>query len=118
MECTGAKLRTASAHGTGPEPMRSFVRDELCCIGGRFEAADRRAKQAATLADREQAEEEARAAEGDYWAAEMELADLVLLLLRQATAHRRDALRMYLLEILGDEIVEIAVAAAKGMVGQ
>src|SRR5262249_35803481 len=63
---------------------RSPLRRELAAITHRYEAADQRAKRAQTVEDRDLAEEEKREAAGDFWAAERDLAELQLLLLRLA----------------------------------
>jgi hypothetical protein len=93
--------------------MRSLVRGEIAAITERFEAADRRAKRAATLADREQAEAERREANGDFWAAGEDLADLLLLLVRYAITHRPEALRAYLADVLRPELEPILDAVVK-----
>jgi hypothetical protein len=92
---------------------RSQVRADLAKIGERFAAADSRAKRAARIPDREAAEAERREAEGEFWAAGLDLADLLLLLLRYALQHRPDALRMYLAEALRSELEPIVESLAK-----
>jgi hypothetical protein len=93
--------------------LRSAVRLEIADIADRFAAADLRMKTAATFADREQAEAERREANGDFWAAEEDLADLLLLLLRYTLVHRPDALRFYLTEALRPELEAIIEIIAK-----
>jgi hypothetical protein len=93
--------------------LRSIVRQEIDDIAERFAAADRRMMTAATVADREQAEAERREANGDFWAAGEDLADLLLLLLRYALSHREDALRLYLVEALRSELEAIIELALK-----
>jgi hypothetical protein len=96
----------------------SLIRAELARIGGRFDAADRRAKQASTIEDREVAEEERREAAGDFWAAEADLADFLLLLLRVALRHQPDALTRYLVQALRPELESLADVLARMEVRQ
>jgi hypothetical protein len=96
--------------------VRSLVRAELARIGERFDAADRRAHQAAVrgnTVDRAAAEAERDEAAGDFWSASMELADLCLLLLRYATDYRPEALQQYLAKALRAELEPLAEAIAK-----
>src|SRR5262249_39523235 len=96
----------------GPEA-RSLLRAELAQITARFEAADRSAKRAAVLEDREAAESERREAAGDFWAAEVDLAELLLMLLRLAFRHQPHALCRYLSNALAPELEPLAGALAK-----
>ena len=75
---------------------RSFVRADIDRITQLYEAADFRAHTAATIENREVAEGERRAANGDFWAAGEELADLFLLMLRFAMQHRPEVIRQCL----------------------
>ncbi len=113
---------TQERNGRNPTPdARSIVRAELARIAQRFEAADRRAKAAGvavafgagTVADREAAEAERRDAAGESWAAESDLADLLLLLLRHARRHQPDALRDLLADVLRPELAPLAEAVAR-----
>jgi hypothetical protein len=92
---------------------RSLLRQELAEIADRFEAADRRAKRASTIPAREEAEAERRAALGEHWQAESELAELCLLLLRLALRHQPDALRLYLADALRPELEPLVQAVAR-----
>jgi hypothetical protein len=92
---------------------RSLVRADLAAIAERFEDAGRRIKRATTISDREAAEAERRDAVGDFWAAEDDLADLLLLLIRCCEQHRPDVLRLYLAEVLRTELEPIVDALAK-----
>jgi hypothetical protein len=97
--------------------MRSVVRQEVQRITSEFEEADRRHRLAPTLADREQAEAARREALGRFWLAGEELGDLLLLMLRYAEAHRPEALRYYLAELLRPErspVTEAVVRLEKG----
>jgi hypothetical protein len=85
----------------------------LEAITRRFEAADRRARRAATISDREVAESERREAAGAFWAVGEDLADLFLLLLRYACRHRPEALAAYLADVLDQEIGPLAEAVAR-----
>src|SRR5437660_10722798 len=76
------------------------LREDLGRIAAAFERADRRAKAAATVGDREAAEAERREAVGEFWVAGVTVADLLLLLLRLAMRHRPEALAAYLAEAL------------------
>jgi hypothetical protein len=80
-----------------------LFRAELARITDRFEAADCRAKRAAKVEDREAAEWERLEAAGDFTATEMDLADLLLMLLRLALKHQPAALAQYLGNALRDE---------------
>ena len=88
------------------------VRREIGHITDRFEQADRRAKAAETVADREAAEAERQAVLGEFWAAGEGLADLQLLLLRYAVRHRPEELRALLAEVLRPDLDELADAVA------
>jgi len=89
---------------------RSLLRDELTRIAERFEAADHRAKRATTIQDGEAAEWERLEAAGNFWAAEADLADLLLLLLRLALRHQPAALAQYLSQALREELKTLADA--------
>jgi hypothetical protein len=95
------------------ERIPSLLRADLDAIAERYEAADRRAKLAATIPDREAAEDERRGAAADFWLAETDLADLLLMLLRLTLRHQPDALRHYLAEALRPEIEPLANAFAR-----
>jgi hypothetical protein len=104
--------QSAVNHITHPTDARSLVRAELAQIAARFEQADRSAKRATTIKDREAAEAERREAAGDFWAAGADLADLLLLLFRYATTHQPDALRAHIVALLRPEFDPIAEAIA------
>jgi hypothetical protein len=89
-----------------------LLRAELARIAERFEQAERRAKSASTIEDREAAESERREAEGDFWAVTADLADLLLLLFRHAITHQPDALRAYIVALLRPELDPMAEAIA------
>jgi hypothetical protein len=89
------------------------MRAELVQIAERFEAADRRAKRAATLEEREAAGLERQEAAGDFWAAEWDLTELLLLLIRLALRHQPDVLAQYLREALREELEALADAVIK-----
>ena len=89
------------------------VRAELGHIADRFEQADARARKAQTIEDYEAAEAERREANGDFWAAESDLAELGLMLLRLALKHNPEAVRLYLAEALRPELETLAAAIAK-----
>jgi hypothetical protein len=89
---------------------QSPLRREISAIAARFEAADRRAKRADTLDNREAAEAERREAAGDFWAAEIDLADLLFILLRLAIRHRPAALAQYLKRAMETELNAVADA--------
>jgi hypothetical protein len=93
--------------------LRSLLRADLERIANQFAAADRRAKQAPTLADREEAEAVRRQAAGEFWAMGSEVAHLFLLLLRVAAERERETVRLYLRDLLREEIGELAVAVAR-----
>lgn len=92
---------------------RSLLRVDLIAIAERFDRADQLARRAQTQADREAAEALRRDAAGQLWASQLDLADLFLLLLRQALQHRRAALASYLTEALQDELEPIAATVAR-----
>src|SRR5262249_16085342 len=87
---------------------KGTLRAELAAITARYEAADHRAKRAETIEDRDQAEEEKREAAGDFWAAEADLADLLLMLLRLAIRHQPAALGQYLYRAVELQLLEVA----------
>src|SRR5437868_5682779 len=105
-------------HNADNPDARSLVRAELARIGERFEAADRRAKRAATMEDREAAEAERQEVAGDSWALGTQLADFLLLLIRYALRHQPAALTMYLTEALRPELEPMAAALARQEVGR
>ncbi len=91
---------------------KSFLRAEVAKLLQDFDVADRRAKRATTLPEREAAEAERRAAAGDFWTAGQQLAELFLLLLRYAKRHQPEAVRVYLVDLLQPELNELAEAIA------
>jgi hypothetical protein len=113
--CPGCRPLQPPAPGPTPAEVRreSLVRADLARIADRFEQADRRARRAQTIAAYEQAEAERRDAEGEFWAAGSDLADLLLLLLRYALHHEPDALRLYLAEVLRPELEPLAETLAR-----
>ena len=92
--------------------LRSAVRRDLAAITERFEEGTRRLWQARTTEDREQAEAIRRDAEGLFFSAREQLADLFLLMLRCCVELRGEALRMYLTESLAPELDAIANVVA------
>jgi hypothetical protein len=92
---------------------QSIVRKELSRIADKFGQADARARRAQTIEDYEAAEAERCEIAGEFWAAESELADLCLLLLRLALRHQPDALCLYLAEALRTELEPLAESLAK-----
>jgi hypothetical protein len=98
---------------TTDSPLCSLIRAELAQIAERFEAADRRAKRAATIADREAAEAERREAGGDFWSAGNALGELGVLFVRYARQYQPDALRLLLVEVLRPELEPLAQAITK-----
>jgi hypothetical protein len=97
-------------HSTRQPDTRLPLHEELSRIAERFEAVDQRAKRATTIQDREAAERERLEAAGDYAAAEMAMADLLLMLVRLALRHQPDALAQYLARALRCELEPIADA--------
>lgn len=92
----------------------SAVRAELDRIADQFDRADRRrAKAAATIADREAAEAEQQEAAGIYWSAGESLTQLLLLMLRFAIEHEPDLLRERLVEALRPELEPLAEDIAR-----
>jgi hypothetical protein len=80
--------------------VQSLICNEIARIARAFEDADKRYKQADTLADRETAAAERWQAAGEFHGLESELADFQLRLLRLTLAHQPDTLRLYLEEAL------------------
>ncbi len=98
-------------------PRASLLREDLRAIVQRFAEADRRAHEAAVsekAGEREQAEAERREAEGDFWAAGRDVAELFLFLLRFASEYHPDALRVYLVGVLRPELEALARLALEG----
>ena len=85
----------------------------MAAILERFDAADRRIRQARTIPDREAAEAERRETMGDYYAASAALGDLFLLLFRHAMQHRQEALQTHLVSLLDPELDQLADAIAE-----
>jgi hypothetical protein len=97
----------------GPAPFSpAGLGDEIRRIVARWEAADRRAKKAATIQDREAAEAERRDAEGERLAAGLAVADLLLLLFRHGLRYRPEQLGLYVAEAMRPEIKPQADAIA------
>jgi hypothetical protein len=104
--------------GTPAEPPYSLtaslagsVRAELESILERFDCADQALHRAQVQGDQgaaEQAETERREVIGERRAAGLALADLLLLLLRQAREYRADALTLHLTEALRSELEPLA----------
>jgi hypothetical protein len=111
-DATGKGSRWTAEHTADKRDVRSLIRAELDRITERFDAADRRAKRATTIEDREAAEAERQDAAAEFWAASADLADLFLLLFRHATKHQPDALRAYIVALLRPELDPIAQAIA------
>lgn len=120
-EADTMSIPTAAPSGyvsPGPPTIPSYVRAELGRVADRWEAAGDRARRATTIADRERAEAERREAAGDHHQVEVDLADLLLLLLRMALRHRRaelvalleDAVEDPLLAPLAEAIARLEVA--------
>jgi hypothetical protein len=96
---------------SGPIPdAYATLRGELAGILERFAAADERLRRSATIADREAAEAARREAVGEHYGVTRDVADLFLLLLRQALQHRAEALRNYLVKLLAPELDPMAEA--------
>jgi hypothetical protein len=93
--------------------IRSAVRREIAEITQRYEQADRRAKAAPTVEDREAAETERRDIAGEFWAANEDLASFGVLLLRLGEEHYPDALRDLLVKLLRPELQAFADAIAR-----
>jgi hypothetical protein len=111
MHSTPLNEKGKADHPAGDQ--RSLVRADLGAIAERFDAADRRARRAASIPEREAAEAERREVAGDFWAAGEDLADLLLLLLRYARRHRPDALAAALAEALRPELAPLTEAVAR-----
>lgn len=88
----------------------SLLCAELGRIADRFDAAERLARHSRSQIEREAAEAARLDALGEHWAASMDLADLLLLLVRKAMQHRPDALRTYLVDLLRPELEPISEA--------
>lgn len=105
--------QASSPPTAGESRARSLVQSELSRIADRFDAANRLLRQAKSTEDREFAEAMRRDAAGQFWAFGQELADLLLLLIRMALSHRRDALGSYLADALRPELAPIVAAVAR-----
>jgi hypothetical protein len=104
---------SAGLRASGSPATRGAIREHLAEIAERYAAAERREWQARVQGDAGDlaaAELERQEAQGDYHAASLELADLLLLLLRHAIRQRPDALRDLLLRVLTDPVTDIALA--------
>src|SRR5258707_403575 len=112
-DAAGNSSRLTAEHVTHRPEARSLLRAELTQIAERFAAADCRVKRPTTIEDCEAPETERREGAGDFWAASADLADLLLLLFRYATAHQPDALRAHIVALLRPELDPIAEAVAK-----
>jgi hypothetical protein len=91
----------------------SLFNRELQRLAEKFADADAQLWRARVRGDKgelEAAEDERQKANGDFFAATQEMADLFLLLLRQCLALRKDALRLYLADALSDDFAELADA--------
>lgn len=102
-----------SRHDKPGHHAQSLLRADLERITDRFEQADRRLHRSQTIEDYAAAEEERRDIAGEFWAAENELAHLLLLLLRVTLKHEPDALRLYLAEALRAELEPITESLAR-----
>jgi hypothetical protein len=91
------------------------LRADLKRIAARFDEANRRLHKSRTIEDYADAEDERRAAAGEFYAAEYEIAHLGLMLLRLALRHEPDALRLYLADALRPEFQALAASIAKGV---
>jgi hypothetical protein len=113
--CPGCRLPSPPAPGPTPTEARyvSLVRADLGRITDRFEQAGRRAQRAQTIADYDDADAERCEIAGEFWAAEEDLAQLVLMLLRIALRHQPEALRMYLADALAPELDGLADAIVR-----
>jgi type IV pilus biogenesis protein CpaD/CtpE len=92
------------------------LRQTLRGVLERWDAADRRVweyRAREQPADREAAEAERRDIEGELHALAAELADLLLLLLRQAVRHNPGELRQQLMELLAPDIGALVKGALK-----
>src|SRR5262245_37474251 len=76
----------------------SLLRADLAAVAERFATARDRAQRAANVHDRNDAWDESLDASGAFHAASLDLADLLLLLLRYAIRHRRNELLLYVAE--------------------
>jgi hypothetical protein len=106
----------ADSKGQPAPTIRLVGRADLSRIAERYKAAERAAFTAGIYnrqGDREAAEAESQAAAAEFWAAESELADLLLMLLRLALRHQPDALRDYLTEALRPELEALADGIAE-----
>lgn len=116
MSLSPAAGRHNTESGRATPDARSILRAELARIAEGFAAADRRAFTAGVYdrqGHREAAEAERAEAAGNFWAAEADLADLLLLLLRAAARHQPDALRLRLGQALRTELEPLAEAVAR-----
>ncbi len=110
--CPGCIAEAAAPRGDAARTSAG-LRVDLLRVAERFETADRRARTAAMLTDREAAEAERREAAGEFHAGGSDLADLLLLLLRMAARHEPDALRTALVELLRPELAPLVSALAR-----
>ena len=119
---------TPTAANTGSTPTAadiertsSGLRADLLAIAGKFHRADKQAWRARVLGEQgklAEAEDARMDANGEYYAASWDLADLLLLLLRHALMHRRDILRQYLADALAPELTELAEAIVRAERGR
>src|SRR5262245_33922139 len=93
--------------------MPSTVAAEVLTLLGRWEQARRRRRAARTPDERADAEEERRRLEGEFWALENQLAELQMRMVRTAVEHQGEALRDLLLDLLEDELANIARAVGE-----
>jgi hypothetical protein len=82
------------------------LREELRWILTRFEAADERLRQAATIPEKEAAAAARREAVGDHYGCTEDVSSLFLLMLRQAVRHDKNALRWLLVDLLKDVLLK------------
>src|SRR5262245_8447722 len=102
-------LASPPSDNHGHPPIAPTLLAEILDLLGRDAAVRRRRRAARTLADRDAAEEERRAVEGEFWAIENQLAELQMQMLRATLMHQREAFA----DLLADAITEIAIAVAK-----
>jgi hypothetical protein len=99
--------------GRSSEPVRSLLGREVLRIGEAFEAADLLYQTSHDPADKELGEELRRRATAEFWSCGEQMADLFLTLLRYCLAHRPEALRRYLMDVLGPELTPMMKAVAE-----